>query len=373
MPELFKKKPKIILGAILFAALGSMLFAQIKKVDTRAQQKAMFDNYVEYGFVTLEEMVTAFQNTQKDLIRILPPGMENLNQRAGKKYFTPNRFQKEFVAGLVARTYDGYVTYPVTVLEHPESKEYIFLNDRGEEFYSIAPPLGYDDEWLLLSYHPNFYTKVRTYEEIDLLREMFSPSRVLVSWELIERKDLEVFISQLPMFNKVISKPPVFIKKAYTGPAVTTLKFTCIENTSSGIVVTLAYPSNIYTNDIDIFSTPSQLNNPFWDLADTISVSATNWVEWVDSEGTNSTFTKRFYRAGNGDLNATTDPDDDDLTWAREIYMYHTSPTNSDTDGDSIDDGIEVDNRTDPNNSDTNKPTASFLFPTNNYKWVWIP
>jgi hypothetical protein len=111
--------------------------------------------------------------------------------------------------------------------------------------------------------------------------------------------------------------------------------------------------------------------DPWWDLVATTNVnSSTNWIEWLDT----SPPELRFYAAGNADTNAETDPDGDGLTWAREMFMYHTSPTNSDSDNDGLNDYEEVINRrTDPNNSDTNLPTVSILFPSNGSEKVWLP
>ena len=54
--------------------------------------------------------------------------------------------------------------------------------------------------------------------------------------------------------------------------------------------------------------------------------------------------------------------------------MYHSSPTNTDTDGDGLSDSNEVVNlNTDPCNSDTTKPSAVISYPTNNFTWVWMP
>ena len=78
-----------------------------------------------------------------------------------------------------------------------------------------------------------------------------------------------------------------------------------------------------------------------------------------------------------------TDPDDDSdglADWVETGTGIYAGPTDTgtssstnDTDGDGILDGTEVDNRTDPNNSDTNAPTIVIAFPTNGYKVVWMP
>ena len=54
--------------------------------------------------------------------------------------------------------------------------------------------------------------------------------------------------------------------------------------------------------------------------------------------------------------------------------MYHSSPTNSDTDSDTLSDYYEVMALdTDPCNSDTTKPVAMISYPTNSFTWVWMP
>jgi hypothetical protein len=59
---------------------------------------------------------------------------------------------------------------------------------------------------------------------------------------------------------------------------------------------------------------------------------------------------------------------------AQEKFMYHSSATNNDTDGDSLSDSNEVINlNTDPCNPDTNKPAVWVTYPTNNFNWVWMP
>ena len=56
------------------------------------------------------------------------------------------------------------------------------------------------------------------------------------------------------------------------------------------------------------------------------------------------------------------------------MFMYHTCPTNWDSDGDHLSDSNEVLNlHTDPNNGNTNPPTVWIVFPSNNYVKVWLP
>ena len=54
-------------------------------------------------------------------------------------------------------------------------------------------------------------------------------------------------------------------------------------------------------------------------------------------------------------------------------YNTGSSSSTNDTDDDGIIDGTEVDNRTDPNSSDTTNPTVVISYPTNNSEWVTMP
>ena len=50
-----------------------------------------------------------------------------------------------------------------------------------------------------------------------------------------------------------------------------------------------------------------------------------------------------------------------------------TDPADSDSDDDGIEDGDEVDNRTDPNNPDTSAPAVLITYPAQRQTWRWIP
>lgn len=50
-----------------------------------------------------------------------------------------------------------------------------------------------------------------------------------------------------------------------------------------------------------------------------------------------------------------------------------TNPNSADSDGDGINDGAEVANRTNPNSNDTNSPTVVIAQPVNNSSWMIFP
>jgi hypothetical protein len=117
----------------------------------------------------------------------------------------------------------------------------------------------------------------------------------------------------------------------YQGPPVTNICFTAIEWTTNFIRVTIAYPyngatypTNCFTNQLDVFYS-SDLLESWWELATTTNVNAsTNWIEWTDQSVTASWVVVRFYATGNADV----DSDGDGFSDARERFMYHSDPNN---------------------------------------------
>ncbi|MBU1693691.1 MAG: thrombospondin type 3 repeat-containing protein [Verrucomicrobia bacterium] len=109
----------------------------------------------------------------------------------------------------------------------------------------------------------------------------------------------------------------------------------------TNVIVAVHIPEE-FTNRVEIFSITNLLGFP-WSLAVTnLSAAGTNSVSWVEPELEN--LEKSYYIAGNADL----DSDEDGLADAREKFMYGTDPSEEDTDGDEMSDGLEVELGTDP-------------------------
>ena len=337
---------------------------------------ARYDSYLDRSFSDLGEMCSDFCSKQEEWIQLVPPGMPYLVQGAGIQCFKESQFPKEFVRGLVAVQHEGYETYPVVVFEDYETRDYVFVNAKEEEFYSVAAPDDYDPLWLLYRKLPNIDWEELSRDEVAELIQQYDPVRVAVRYELITKKDLATHLEQISQPPEEDPPGPI-IMRAYEGPPVTNIQFTSIEELSNGVIeLTIAYP-NGFTNSLDIFScdTGTGLMDFWWDLQGTTNINAsTNWIEWTDTDATNANGSIRFYVAANADINAVTDPDDDGLTWGREKYMYHTCPTNDDTDADGYDDYEEVITyKTDPNNNDTSCPSITIDLPTNNFERTWMP
>jgi hypothetical protein len=323
-----------------------------------------------------DDIVAEYELQQLDWLPIVPPGPEGyLKQEAGMYVFDPSKFSAEFIKGLVPDASLGVTTYPLSVFEDVETRNRVIVNANGDIILSVPPPADYTSDWFILEMYPNLHNGSLPPEMIEFTEATFDPSRIISDFKLITKDEVVKYVWQQSVSsqNAVAAssgKPGGGIgpMMRYDGPPVSHLQFTCIEKTNNAVTVTLAYPAS-YTNKIEIFTCSDLVAGWFVSAGTTNINPATNWVEWTDTAGGWTNVSPRFYAAGNGDL----DTDHDGLKDAQEKYVYHTSATTNDTDGDGIHDDVEVANRTDPNNPDTTKPVVTITYPTNNFSWEWLP
>jgi len=368
----------ILLLLLFTIILGSFLIADSEKEKTPAEIfrhdwfQAMLDTEVK----SLDDLIERYNSQQSMYIRISPPDpLFVWCQGQGMTPFDPKDFPADFLSKLVPGDSEGVTVYPVTLAEDPTTSEMKFYNNYGQVIAIVSPRVNYNKNWIALEIMPNLYASGFSQNRIDDLVQMYNPARLVVSFSLILKDDLVKYILKRSFEESIKEKDDgTGIMMAYTGAPVTNIVFTCVEKKTNGVMLTIAYPfdlstypTNCYTNRLEFFTCADLIDGYFDSKAITNVSSTTNWIEWVDTEGTT---TNRFYAAGNADL----DSDSDGLTDAREKYMYHSCPTNSDSDYDALSDYEECINRhTDPKNSDTNMPTACMTFPTNNFVYVWMP
>ncbi|MBA4388270.1 MAG: hypothetical protein C0404_09840, partial [Verrucomicrobia bacterium] len=164
----------------------------------------------------------------------------------------------------------------------------------------------------------------------------------------------------------------------YDGPPVDHLKITAQEITvSNQMIITVAYPwtagvpTNSFTNRIEFFACTNLIDYWWFSMGATNVSSSTNWIEWTDTNYyPTASLSVKHTRVGNADL----DSDGDGLKNARELLMYHSNSSSTNSDGDSYSDWTEVMLlNTDPSSNDTVRATVTITSPTNNYTWTWIP
>jgi len=367
------------LGATVLLITAVLCAPQTARSELSRQDsiyETVYECYMKDGFVSIDHLMQHFQNAQVEWMMLVPPGMSYMSFSGGTRYVEWGNYPKDFNAGLIGVTRGKTIVYPVTVFEDFKTGDYVFVNAEGKEFYSVSAPADYDSSWLARSYFSDLYTSERSQPEIESLECQYDPARVVIQYDLAGEEAILEIIESLAAAQVVsASNPPMVLKSG--GVSITNIKFTAIEKLTNGSVqVEISYPIG-FTNKLDIFSVDSGLGllDFWWDLRDTENVSSsTNYITWTDSYATNAIDDIRFYVAANADLSAATDSDNDNLTWGRETFLYHTSPTNSDTDADGYDDYEEVVTmNTDPNNNDITSPTVFICLPINNAERIWIP
>jgi hypothetical protein len=358
--------------AIILASLTALAFATVATMSEKAKAE-LAERYAKSltarTVSSIDDLATFFKEQQALYLRITPPTPDFVfRQPCGVIPFDLKGFPDEFLKGLVEETDKGCPVYVAVVAEDSTTRETVFANAKGYEIHAIPAAKDYDPWWFLNSIYPDLYSGRYGNDQIEMMKGWYDPAHIQIEVKLLPIEYVDAYAAAMAEAYVPPSGGGTVLMR-YNGPPVTNLQFTAIESLTNGMMLTLAYPAG-FTNRVDFF-TCTNLVDPWWDLVATTNVnSSTNWIEWLDT----SPPELRFYAAGNADTNAETDPDGDGLTWAREMFMYHTSPTNSDSDNDGLNDYEEVINRrTDPNNSDTNLPTVSILFPSNGSEKVWLP
>ncbi len=127
---------------------------------------------------------------------------------------------------------------------------------------------------------------------------------------------------------------------AVSSPLTVTNLMLAIGVESNEVEVGVYFPID-YTNSVDVFVSTSLIDWD-WSLFTNISSVGISEFTWIDETATNSP--THFWVAARSDVFSDTDS----LSDSHEIYLYSTNPEENDTDGDGIDDDVEIANGTDP-------------------------
>ncbi len=338
------------------------------------------ESYLASGFPTLTDLIATFQERQYDSVILVPPGLPHFLFDDGLRCVDWKGFPNAFRDGLTAVFWEGVPVWPVTIEEEVPTRQYVFRNADGREFYRVGPAPGYDPRWVLLAHIPDFDAQSRPVEERAVMEALYDPARVVARYVLIGSKELRAWLSAqaAPEAGQDTAEGAGRLSAMGAGgsggPDISNLVFTVVRWASNALDLELSYPVG-FTNRVDIFSVDGETGLPrgVWTLRVTTNVhAATNYLAWTDA--TASGITTRFYVAANADVTPETDPDGDGLPWGREKYLYGSSPLLGDTDGDGLNDYQEaVVLRTDPCNPDTNRPTVWMVYPADTSVNVWMP
>jgi len=285
----------LILLSAFTALLGSFLIADSENnaspVDTFRHD--WFKNMLDSEANNLDDLVQRFHVQQLNFITISPPDpMFVWTQGQGVTPFNPKDFPADFLARLIPSDCEGITVYPVTLAENPITREVEFYNIYGQVIAVVASRADYSKDWIALSIMPNLYTSGFSKDKIDGLIQLYNPARLMVSFSLILKDDLAKYVLKRSYEESLKKKDngDIGIMMAYSGAPVTNIVFTCMENETNGILLTVAYPfilstypTNCYTNKLEFFTCADLVDGYFDSKAVTNVSSTTNWIEWLDT------------------------------------------------------------------------------------------
>ncbi|MBN2785356.1 MAG: hypothetical protein JXR25_11050 [Pontiellaceae bacterium] len=237
---------------------------------------------------------------------------------------------------------NGHPIYFVTIFEDPITRETVFLNAYGTEVFRLEAEPGYDPfAWQKTTFQV---------EDVSELSEwtqwIFDPAHIASTFALTPESvyaDYEASLQQ-ELTSQTLSLESMSMMMSL--PAVVTNIQLAIGSTGNGTVeIEVGWPVD-FTNRLEIYAATDLIVGDWQYALTNISTIGSSSYVWED---TNTNLTQRMYAAGNMDI----DTDDDGIPDAREKYIFKTDPNLADTDGDGVNDGVEIANGTDPLQADS--------------------
>jgi len=277
----------------------------------------------QYGFLPIAPPEPGFSLLQSGIPEVLP--------------FDEKNFPPEFLSALEGQYLNSVPVYGIVVYEDPISRETVFVTESGKEIYSIPPVPGYDPFAFVKDKYSWLYAEGASYDQRAFWQEVFDPARIQLVTKLIAVNNVEPYLYAQAQVAAAANPSSGsdrrfgggggIVPMGPSGPGTcTTFQFSAISKTPTGILVTICCP-DVVTN-VDIFTT-TNLPPSWWRLDGTNLPAPGDSISWTI---TNEALA---IGAGNPDIHSDIDGIPDD----REFFLYHTSGTNIDSDGDGLSDG----------------------------------
>ena len=306
--------------------------------------KALYASYMSLAVENVPDLISAFESMQYSILPIVLPDPDFIHlQDGGLLPFDPDAFPSRFVRRLLPSSENGVTVYPITVLEVPDSGERHVLNAVGDVIAEIKAPKGYDPLWYVQLRFPDLASLDA--ETAAWQVALYDPSRIMVRFRLITEDELikKVMTESVAATQSLTFTPLALSSLSYTGSG---LAFDSLAVQTNGTVdVSLSWPSGTLASEgLDIFSCDDLMVQQ-WQILLTTNVNnaAGSFAFTAPAAGDGE---KRF-------LDAWThyDGDGDELYDGREVRLYGTDRYNTDTDGDGMPDGWEIQHGLDPLNA----------------------
>jgi hypothetical protein len=339
----------VVCGLAVFAA------SSYQEENTGIDQEA-YQAFMAAQVGDLHDLQDFYLAQREGYIAILPPDIEFILRQSGAPEILPfdiKSFPAEFTDALIPVYENSVPVYPLTIAEDFTTRETYFLNADGEEVYALPAVNDYTPYAFLEERYPDLFPTAYDTELTDYLKSLYDPARIEIQVKLIAVEDVEPYLYAQAQIAEAASQTQMYSESE--GGFGMMLLFTedwtnhlwlsingPPENVWTGMEVVIHLPDG-FTNGVEVYCVDIATDQYFlgvgsaWTLGWTNRETAgTNQVVWTDFGATNTDL--RYYVAGNADI----DSDGDGLADARERYIHHTDPNNSDTDGDEFSDGDEV-------------------------------
>ncbi len=321
-------EPALLILVACTVAVAATALSQQK--GSSPVDKAEYDAIISTQVSNIYSLEGIFVEQQDAFLPIIPPDPDfTLRQAASEPLpFDLKSFPTEFAEGLVYEYENSVPVFPVTVLEDPFTHETVFLNAEGKELYALPPAAGYDPYSYLKWLMPDLYSGNYPAEEVYYWQRLYSPDRIQSLVRLIPTENVEPYlyvaakIQEAQAALAAASGGGVVLLRS--GYSESNINFEVIARTN-GVRMVIGYPDD-FTNRLDVYMC-NDLMQYVWTFAvKELSTTGTNEITWVDTNyWVASGPSVRFYSAGNADL----DTDGDGYADAREIRVFRTSETDS--------------------------------------------
>lgn len=322
---------KVGLALVVFALSQAVFAVSGEQEDEPAVEPDVYKEFLSTQVLDVYDLEQYFTGQQDVYLPILPPAPDFVLHQSGSPNVLPfswKSFPPEFSKNLVPEYENSVPVFSVTILEDPVTRETVFLNAKGEKLLTLAAPFDYDPFSYLRSIFPSLYEGRYSFDQISYWQSFYDPARIQISAKLIPTEYVEPYLYVSERIAEEAALAAALEGGGFTllrsGEADSNIVFEVMARTN-GIRLVIGYP-NDFTNRLDVF-TCNDLLQYVWTFAKKeLSTTGTNEITWVDTNyWVASGPPVRFYAAGNADL----DTDGDGYADAREMMVYKTDSTDS--------------------------------------------
>ncbi len=394
MGRIFLSPLRRFTAAFVLVFAGLLVLASAKKDKSPPIDPTAYDALVSNRVTSVAHLLNWFAEQQDHFERLIPPGLEVLNQPGTPDVLVvdldskdlPPEFAKHLLGTTPVFRY-SVPTYDVFVQETAEGTIEVRDGD-GNVLYTDPAPSGYAIPYEALyrqSQYPHHYipelARYRLNARVTLLplayveHYLFAKQQIEEAASLFEEEEPplmmmmsgsgdDVWISAMTRMTNGL-RLSLDYTESYSGQVWSAYSYDArycpITNSVGGsgggsppVPGTNDPPActNCPISDCDIDVTNSFLGlERVWSLtySNLLLTGATRTV-WLDTRpmglDAQTNPTHRFYGFG-----SNVDTDNDGLNDGHELFISHTDRQNADTDGDGLPDGWEVQNGLDPNSA----------------------